>query len=64
MAPAGVIPKLEKYTNDPAFPATPGHLVVTLMERRKVAESTTPRIAVTASMNIFPPLLLPGHSGL
>jgi hypothetical protein len=34
MAPASVIVRLEKYTNDPAFPATPGHLVVTLMERR------------------------------
>jgi len=38
LAPASVIVKLEKYTDDPAFPATRGHLIVTLMERRpKVA---------------------------
>ena len=38
MAPASVIFNLEKYTNDPAFPATPGHLAVSLIDRRsKVA---------------------------
>lgn len=33
MAPCKVIDALEKYTDDPAFPATPGHLMVTFMER-------------------------------
>jgi len=38
MAPASVILRLETYTDDPAFPATPGHLAVTLIDRRsKVA---------------------------